>query len=127
MWALCPPSYHDNDMPIDLRKKVVLQREIDERRDNGYHDSEDAFAPKDYSIKEGREKWEQANLLPVRNLHPFMSERYGVRCSVVETDDREKPQDLRPTIRGTLETTIKKLHNSKLKQALSNGREERCK
>ena len=126
MWALCPPSYYDNDMPIDLRKKVVLDRELDEQREY-YNGPGDVYAPKDYSIKEYRERWQEPNVLPVANLYPFVAEKYGSRCIVVPNDDRDKPQDLRPAIRGTLETAIKKLHiNSKLKQAQENGREERC-
>lgn len=125
MWALCPPSYHDNDMPIDLRKKVVLQRELDEQREY-YRGSDNVYAPKDYSIKEHQDKWQQPSVLPVANLYPFVAEKYG--STVLQTDDKDKPQDLRPAIRGTLETAIKKLHiNSKLKkQVQENGREERC-
>lgn len=126
MWALCPPSYYDNDMPIDLRKKVVLDRELDEQKEY-YNGSGDDFAPKDLSIKEYRDRWQEQNVLPVANLYPFVAEKYGGRCTVVPNDDRDKPQDLRPAIRGSLEKTIKKLHiNSKLKQAQVNGKEERC-
>lgn len=124
MWALCPPSYHDNDMPIDLRKKVVLQRELNEQR-NFYRGSDDVYAPKDYSVKEYQDRWQQPRVLPVASLYP--AEKYSGRYSVTPNDDREKPQDLRPAIKKSLETTIKKLHiNSKLKQVQESGSDERC-
>ncbi|XP_054723608.1 uncharacterized protein LOC129233657 [Uloborus diversus] len=128
MWALRPACY-DNDMPIDLRKKVVLQRDLEEREQKeSSRRSEDAFEPRDYSLNRCKDRHHESprHILPVRKLSPFMSEQYGVRCSLVSPEEN-RCQDLRPGNRGTLETAIRKLHfNSQLKRSSESGKEERC-
>ncbi|KFM80470.1 hypothetical protein X975_09057, partial [Stegodyphus mimosarum] len=125
MWALRPTYYDNNDMPIDLRKKVVLQRDLEEQKES--RRTENAYAPKQNSANNYRERWHQPAALPVGNLYPFMSERYGVRCSLVSSEEnKEKSHEFRSGSRGTLETAIRKLHHNKFKQAVDNPREERC-
>ncbi|PRD19946.1 UNVERIFIED_CONTAM: hypothetical protein NCL1_55981 [Trichonephila clavipes] len=121
MWA-SRPSHYDNDMPIDLRKKVVLQRDQEESQKK-----ESNFAPKENLVNHQPEKWHQPTALPVNNLYPFMSERYGVRCSLVNQDENRN-SDVRYGSRGSLETAIQKLHhNRQFKKAPEPPREERCK
>ncbi|CAL1272242.1 unnamed protein product [Larinioides sclopetarius] len=124
MWA-SRPSYYDNDMPIDLRKKVVLQREQEESRKK-----EPVFTPKENLVNHNHsaERWHPlATALPVSGLYPFMSERYGVRCSVVTSQDENRSYDAKYGSRGSLETAIQKLHhNRQLKKSPEPPREERC-
>ncbi|GBL70414.1 hypothetical protein AVEN_108889-1, partial [Araneus ventricosus] len=102
-----------------------LQREQEESRKK-----ESVFTPKENFVSHNHsaERWHPlATALPVSGLYPFMSERYGVRCSVVTSQDENRSYDAKYGSRGSLETAIQKLHhNRQLKKSPEPPREERC-
>ncbi|XP_042899613.1 uncharacterized protein [Parasteatoda tepidariorum] len=118
MWAV-RPAYHDNDAPMDLRKKVVLERNIEESRN-----SSSVLLAKN-TTHQYKKNWHQPPILPVASLYPFVSERYGGQCSIVSPDEN-RVHDIRHGSRGSLETAIRKLHhNRQLKRVYESPRTKR--
>ncbi|GIY67012.1 hypothetical protein CDAR_521071 [Caerostris darwini] len=119
MWA-SRPSHYDNDMPIDLRKKVVLLRDQEEsQKKELVHKPEE----RPHSL----ERWhQQPTPLLVNHLQPFASERYGVRCLPVSQDEN-RGYEPKYGSRGALEAAIRKLHhNRQLQKTTEPPKEERC-